>query len=212
MPHEWGGRALVGLLDLDVISIHAPEGAAWIHCRAHIGHNSLRFAPLRETALSMQPPWRERSFNSRLVKGGPRPGCPQSRPSHYNPLPTGRQHLHAQLNRGVVISIHAPREGVTRAERLSGLRQAISIHAPVKGATARYGSRNRPTNVGPTSHQAKRKKQKGRQLKTDGPAIQIRCEPPLPDMITWHSHLAQTISTPSGSYEVSHPIVSILPE
>lgn len=89
---------------------------------------------------------------------------------------------------------------------------AVSIHAPVKGATARYGSRNRPSNVGPTSHRAKRKKQKGRQLKTDGPAIQIRCESPLPDMITWHSHPAQTISTPSGSYEVSHPIVSILPE
>ena len=56
----------------------------------------------------------------------------------------------------------------------------VSIHAPVKGATARYGSRNRPSNVGPTSHQAKRKKQKGRQLKLTAQPFKLGASLPYP--------------------------------
>ena len=144
------------------ISIHAPpRGATALsvqHQKRQVNFNSrpsargddLRPPSGRRTAISIHAPPRGATH----LHGAHRRTCKyfNSRPSargdstskvcgsrafvfQFTPLREGRQHIKGLREQGVRISIHAPPRGATRRYGYGQKRCYISIHAPPRGAT-----------------------------------------------------------------------------
>ena len=76
-------------------------------------------------------------------------------PEFQSTLPRGeRRHLPHQRRQHQAISIHAPTRGATLHSEVSGGVAHISIHAPTRGATASTTSTaSTPSNFNPRSHE-----------------------------------------------------------
>jgi len=103
------------------VSIHAPtEGATSIRRRFRVSTPR---------------------FNPRPHGGGDGlPGVYKPIERCFNPRPHGGGDLCVAAEKGsILVSIHAPTEGATRADRQLVRAAQVSIHAPTEGATVGFG-------------------------------------------------------------------------
>ena len=132
------GDTLTTLREME-ISIHAPVKGATFSCVSPLGSGIISIHAPVKGATGGSPIRRDASpdFNPRSREGSDvHANAAKARDLNFNPRSReGSDEHHDDCVHDNAISIHAPVKGATRllAMRLKPLR--ISIHAPVKGAT-----------------------------------------------------------------------------
>ena len=125
--------------DQILISIHAPTKGATALVFYNYQHDRISIhAPTKGATLSRSPGRRGLSyFNPRSHEGSdragvePSPACPDFNPRSHE----GSDKEEAYILHQQAISIHAPTKGATAGKEIPGWKAVISIHAPTKGAT-----------------------------------------------------------------------------